>query len=70
MKIIDVSNEVWMWVHKKYWTSIILQKLYSFNIKNWFHLAVPDNDWFNRQKKKIITCNAKKETNDDDNNKW
>ena len=34
MKIIDVSDEVWMWVHQKYGMSQNVQKYYSLKINN------------------------------------
>ena len=36
----NVSNEVWMWVHWKYVMSQIIKKLYQFGTNNWTYLAV------------------------------
>ena len=51
IKIIDVSDEVWMWVHQKYGMSRIVKIFYSFETNNCSYLAVPDNGQLNQQKK-------------------
>ena len=48
IQIIDVSDEVWMWVHWKYGMSGIVQKMHSFETNNWSYLTVPDNNQLNR----------------------
>ena len=50
MKIIDVSDEVWMWMHQKYGLIWSVQKLYFFETNNWSYLSVNGNDQFNQQK--------------------
>ena len=49
MKLMDVSDEVWMWVHQKYEISRIIQTIYAFKANNWSHLAVPDILGLNQQ---------------------
>ena len=45
----DISDEVWMWVHKKYGMGQSVWKLYSFKTNNCSCLAVPNNCWLNQQ---------------------
>ena len=48
MQMMDVSDEVWIWVHQKYEMSRIIWKLYKLKKK----LLLPrwsQNEWFNRQ---------------------
>ena len=50
MKIIDVIDEVWMWVNQKYVISRIVWKMYSFEINNCFYLADTDDGQLNWRK--------------------
>ena len=52
MRIIDVSDELWMWYHWKYGINVIVRKLYSFGTNNWCYLAVPEDGWLNWQNHK------------------
>ena len=59
MELKYVSDEVWMWIHKKYVMSRIVQKLSSFRTNNFTYLALTNNDRVNQQTMKLITCNSK-----------
>ena len=59
MKIIDVSDEVWMWVHWKYGISWIVWKYFLFETNTDLTLMCPMIiDWIDKIMKHI-TCNAK-----------
>ena len=60
MKIIDVSYEVWMWVHQKYWMSQLVCKFYPLKTNNWSYLAVNDYGRLDQQKNEKMTCNEQK----------
>ena len=49
IKIIDVSDEVWMWVHWKYIIVRILWNFYSVKTNRCSYLDVPENGLLNRQ---------------------
>ena len=49
MNIMNINDEVWMWVHQKYGMSRIVQKFYSLKTNNWSYLTVPGNVQLNRQ---------------------
>ena len=48
----NVSDELWMWLHQKYKMSRIVRKLYSIKTNNCSYLAVPNsgrlNQWNNK----------------------
>ena len=47
MQKIDVSDEVWIWVHQKYENSLIVGKFYSFETNNIYYLAITEDDqWY------------------------
>ena len=46
-KTVNVSDEVWMWVHQKYGMSQITKKLYSTETNKCTYLDVPGDDWLN-----------------------
>ena len=50
MQIIDVSDEVWTWVHQKYIMNEIVQNFYAFKINDWFYLAITDSNILNYPK--------------------
>ena len=52
----NVSDEVWMWVHQKYGMSVIKRKLYSIETNNWSYLSVTDNGQLNRQNNECEWC--------------
>ena len=49
MKIIDVNDEVWMWMHQKYVTTQIVQKFYWVKTNNCPYLAVTGDILLNQQ---------------------
>ena len=47
MQKIDVSDEVWIWVHQKYENSLIVGTFYSFETNNIYYLAITEDDqWY------------------------
>ena len=47
MQKIDVSDEVWIWVHQKYENSLIVGTFYSFETNNIYYLAITkDDQWY------------------------
>ena len=49
MIIIDVSDEVLMWVNQTYGMSQIVLKINSFGINNFYYLALTKNGELNRK---------------------
>ena len=46
----NVSDEVWMWVHRKYGMSQIVRKFNSVETNKYTYLAVTNDGWLNWQK--------------------
>ena len=45
----NVSDDVWMWMHQKYERGQIVQKLYSIEANKLTYLAVPSDGRLNQQ---------------------